>query len=75
MQIAYRDVDRTPLLYLLKEAASKHEGLEIEFVQVQGGAEYERRFLAGDFDLICEHLRFLFPARLAGHPVRCLAAF
>jgi ABC-type nitrate/sulfonate/bicarbonate transport system substrate-binding protein len=74
MQIAYRDVDRTPLLYLIKEAAVRYEDLEIELIQVQSGAVYERRFLAGELDLICEHLRFLFPARLAGHPVRCLAA-
>jgi ABC-type nitrate/sulfonate/bicarbonate transport system substrate-binding protein len=74
MQIAYRDADRTPLLYLIKETAARHEGLQIDLVQVQSGAEYERRFLAGELELICEHLRFLLPARLAGHPVRCLAA-
>jgi ABC-type nitrate/sulfonate/bicarbonate transport system substrate-binding protein len=74
MQIAYRDADRTPLLYLLKEAARRHEDLEVELIQVQSGAEYERRFLEGDLEIICEHLRFLFPARLAGHPVRCFGA-
>jgi ABC-type nitrate/sulfonate/bicarbonate transport system substrate-binding protein len=74
MQIAYRDADRTPLLYLLRDTAQRHEDLEIELIQVKSGAEYESRFLAGELEIICEHLRFLFPARLAGHPVRCLAA-
>jgi ABC-type nitrate/sulfonate/bicarbonate transport system substrate-binding protein len=73
MQIAYRDVDRTPLLYVLRDEAARHEGLEVEIRQVQDGDAFEQGFLKGEFDLICEHLRFLFPARLEGHPVRILA--
>jgi ABC-type nitrate/sulfonate/bicarbonate transport system substrate-binding protein len=74
IQIAYRDADRTLLLYLIREMGAAHEDLDVEIVRIADGEEYERRFLAGELDLICEHLRFLFPARLAGHPVRCLAA-
>jgi len=73
IQLVYRDVDRTPLLYLLADQARRHESLDVEIRQVADGHEYEQGFLAGDFDLVCEHLRFLFPARLAGHPVRVLA--
>ncbi len=72
--IVYRDVDRTPLLYVLADQAEQHEQLAVEIVQVADGRAYEDGFLAGEFDLICEHLRFLFPASLAGRPVRCLAA-
>lgn len=74
IRLVYRDVDRTPLLYLLAEAAERHEQLAVEILQVADGHAYEDGFLRGDFEFICEHLRFLFPARLAGHPVRCLAA-
>jgi ABC-type nitrate/sulfonate/bicarbonate transport system substrate-binding protein len=74
VEVVYRDVDRTPLLYVLRAMALQHENLEVEIRQVSGSEDYEQGFLRGEFDLICEHLRFLFPARLAGHPVRCLAA-
>jgi ABC-type nitrate/sulfonate/bicarbonate transport system substrate-binding protein len=74
VSVAYRDHDRTPLLYVIREMAALHESLDVEFLHVPDGSAYERGFLGGDFDLICEHLRFLFPARLAGHPVRCLAS-
>jgi len=72
--IAYRDHDRTPLLYLLREMAAQHEQLELEIRHVAGSENYEQGFLRGELDVICEHLRFLYPARRDGHPVRCLAA-
>ncbi len=73
IEVVYRDDDRTPLLYVLREQAAKHEGLEVQIRKVFSSEEYEQGFLGGDFELICEHLRFLFPAKLEGHPVRCLA--
>ena len=74
LRLAYRDHDRTPLLYLIRDQAARFEKLELELLHVPGGNEYRDGFLAGTFDLMCEHFRFLFPARLAGHPIRCLAA-
>ncbi|HTE87176.1 MAG TPA: ABC transporter substrate-binding protein [Dehalococcoidia bacterium] len=74
IQLVYRDVDRTPLLYVIRAMAMQRENLEVDIRKVSDGEDYEQGFLRGEFDLICEHLRFLFPARLAGHPVRCLAA-
>jgi ABC-type nitrate/sulfonate/bicarbonate transport system substrate-binding protein len=73
LRLAYRDHDRTPLLYLIKDQAARHEGLDLDIRHVPGGSDYRSGFLKGDCDLICEHLRFLFPARLEGHPVRCIA--
>jgi len=73
IEVVYRDHDRTPLLYVLREMAAQHEQLDVEIRQVHDGHEFESGFLAGKFDLICEHLRFLFPGRLEGHPVRILA--
>lgn len=74
MRLAYRDDDRTPLLYVIRDQAARFEELDLELLRVPGGKEYRDGFLAGTFDLICEHFRFLLPARLAGHPIRCLAA-
>jgi ABC-type nitrate/sulfonate/bicarbonate transport system substrate-binding protein len=74
IQVVYRDPDRTPLLFVIQEMARRHENLMVSIEQVRDAHAYEQGFLNGDFDLICEHLRFLFPARLEGHPVRCLAA-
>jgi ABC-type nitrate/sulfonate/bicarbonate transport system substrate-binding protein len=74
LRLAYRDHDRTPLLYVIRDQAARFENLDLELSHVPGGKEYRSGFLGGDCDLICEHLRFLFPARLAGQPVRCIAA-
>jgi ABC-type nitrate/sulfonate/bicarbonate transport system substrate-binding protein len=74
IQVVYRDPDRTPLLFVIQALARGHEDLDVSVEQVQDAQAYESGFLRGEFDLICEHLRFLFPARLDGHPVRCIAA-
>ena len=74
LHIGYRDVDRTPLLYVLKEMASKFEDLDVILDHISDGEEYEQGFLRGDIEVICEHLRFLPPAKLEGYPVRCLAS-
>jgi ABC-type nitrate/sulfonate/bicarbonate transport system substrate-binding protein len=74
LRLAYRDHDRTPLLYAIRDQAARFEGLDVEILHVPGGKDYRQGFLGGAFELICEHLRFLFPARLEGHPVRCIAA-
>lgn len=74
LRLSYRDHDRTPLLFVIKELAARFEDLDIDLRHVPDAEEYRSRFLKGDSDLICEHLRFLFPSRLEGYPVRCLAA-
>src|ERR1700761_8708185 len=74
LRVAYRDHDRTPLLHVIRDQAARFEELTGELLHVPGGSDYRNGFLDGSFEFICEHLRFLFPARLEGHPVRCLAA-
>ena len=74
LQIAYRDVDRTPLLYVLREMARQYEDLDVHIEQVSDQEAFEGGFLNGEIDLICEHMDFLFPARLEGQPVRFLAS-
>lgn len=74
IQVAYRDHDRTPLLYVLREMAERHEDLEVRVEQVGGPRNYDQEFLSGKLDLVCESFRFLFPARRDGYPVRVLAA-
>lgn len=74
LRLAYRDHDRTPLLYVIRDQAARFENLAVDILHVPGGKDYRDGFLGGAFELICEHLRFLFPSRLEGHPVRCLAA-
>jgi ABC-type nitrate/sulfonate/bicarbonate transport system substrate-binding protein len=74
MSVAYRDVDRTPLLYVLRDTGRRYEDIDIRLVQIQPSADYQRAFLTGEVDLICENFRLLPKARHAGHPVRCIAS-
>jgi ABC-type nitrate/sulfonate/bicarbonate transport system substrate-binding protein len=72
--IAYRDHDRTPLLYVLQDEAARHEDLDVRIVNVHPADEFEQGFLSGRLDFICEHGRFLPAARRDGHPVRYFAS-
>jgi ABC-type nitrate/sulfonate/bicarbonate transport system substrate-binding protein len=74
LSIAFRDPDRTPLLYVLRDEAARHENLDVNVVNVHSANEFEQGFLSGQLDFICEHGRFLPAARRAGHPVRYFAS-
>lgn len=74
IHLYYLDPDRTPFLYTVREMAARHESLNVTVDQIVGMETFEERFLRGELDVICEHSRFLYPARLKGHDVRCLAA-
>ena len=69
LQIAYRDPDRTPLLYVIKHEAAVHEALDVSIDRVQPALDFEEGFLSGKLDIICEHGRFLPAARRAGPAV------
>lgn len=60
VRLAYRDNDRTLVIYCIKELAARYYDLDVEIVQIQGTPEYEAAIWDGSADLICEHLEYLY---------------
>jgi ABC-type nitrate/sulfonate/bicarbonate transport system substrate-binding protein len=60
VRLAYRDVDRTPVIYCIKEMATRHYDLNVEILRISGGTEYEDAIFDGSTDFICEHLEYLY---------------
>ena len=60
IRLAYRDVDRTPVIYCIKGMAACSYDLNVEIIRIAGTSEYEAALFNGSCDLICEHLEYLF---------------
>ena len=60
LTLAYRDNDRTPVIFCIQEMARRHYDLDVRVVQIQGGEEYEAALFDGSCDVIIEHLEYLF---------------
>jgi len=60
VQLAYRDTDRTPVIYCIKEMAARHYDLDVEVLRIRDNDAYEAAIFDGSCDMICEHLEYLF---------------
>lgn len=41
VRVAYRDDDRAPVIYCVKEMAAKHYGINVEVLKIEHYAEFE----------------------------------
>ena len=41
VRVAYRDDDRTPVIYCIKEMAAKHYGINVEVLKIKDYGEFE----------------------------------
>lgn len=60
VRLAYRDNDRTPVIYCIKEMAARHYDVNVEVLRIADVAAYEVAPFDGTCDVICEHLEYLF---------------
>ena len=60
LRLAYRDDDRTPVIFCIKEMAERHYDLNIEVLQIKGSKDYEAALFNGACDVLIEHLEFLY---------------
>lgn len=56
LTLAYRDADRLPVIFAIREMAKRHYNLDVSVVQLKGGDEYEAALFDGSADVIIEHL-------------------
>ena len=60
LSLAYRDADRLPVIFAIREMAKRYYDLDVHVVQIQNGDEYESALFDGRADVIIEHLEYLY---------------
>jgi hypothetical protein len=59
IRLAYRDHDRTPVIYCIKTLAERHYGVHIEVVHIEPQREFEAALFDHAGDVIIEHIEYL----------------
>jgi len=74
LRLAYRDDDRTPVIFVIREMALRHYDIDVEVVQLKGTEEYEAALFDGSCDVIIEHLEYLYDEAAKGKKVTLFMA-
>jgi hypothetical protein len=74
VRLAYRDEDRTPVIFCIKEMAQRHYGVNVEVILIKGTRNYEAALFNDACDVIIEHLEYLYPAAAQGKKVTLFCA-
>lgn len=72
--LAYRDNDRTPVIFAVRELAKRHYGLDVQIVRITDGEEYEAALFNGAADIIIEHLEYLYDEAKKGKKISFFCA-
>ena len=74
LTLAYRDDDRTPVIFAIREMAKRHYDLTVNIVRIKGGDAYEAALFNGAADVIIEHLEYLYDEAVKGKKVMFFCA-
>jgi hypothetical protein len=74
LRLAYRDDDRTPVIFCIKEMARRHYDVDVEVVQIKGTEEYEAALFDGSCEVIIEHLEYLYDEAAKGKKIALFSA-
>jgi hypothetical protein len=74
IRLAYRDEDRTPVIFCIKEMARQHYDLDVEVLLIKGTKDYEAALFDNSCDVLIEHLEYLYPAATEGKKVTMFCA-
>lgn len=73
IRLAYRDNDRTPVIFCIREMARNYD-VDVEVLHIQPTDEYEAAIFGGATDVIIEHTEYLFGAPIRGKNVTMFCA-
>lgn len=59
IRLAYRDHDRTPVIYCIKAMAERHYGVQVDIVHIEEQHAFEAALFDGSCDVIIEHIEYL----------------
>ncbi|HWH80453.1 MAG TPA: hypothetical protein VNT76_23895, partial [Candidatus Binatus sp.] len=74
LTLAYRDDDRTPVIFAIREIAKRHYQLEVKIIRIQDGDDYEAALFNGSADVIIEHLEYLYDEAAKGKKISFFCA-
>jgi len=74
LTLAYRDDDRTPVLFAIREVAQRHYDLEVKITRIKNGDAYEAALFDGSADILIEHLEFLYGEAQKGRKISFFCA-
>jgi hypothetical protein len=66
VRVAYRDDDRTPVIYCIKEMGAKHYGISVEAVRIKPYADFEASLFNDTADVLIDHVEFLYAEAAKG---------
>ena len=74
IRLAYRDHDRTPVIFCIKAMAERYYDVHVEIVHIEPQAEFEAALFNGGADVIIEHFEYLHGAAARGKKVTFFCA-
>jgi hypothetical protein len=74
VRLAYRDNDRTPVIYCIKAMAGRYYDMDVEVVQIEERAEFEAALFNNACDVIIEHIEYLHTEAAKGKKVTFFCA-
>jgi ABC-type nitrate/sulfonate/bicarbonate transport system substrate-binding protein len=74
IRLAYRDDDRTPVIFCIREMARRYYDIEVEVIQIKATEDYEAALFNGACDVIIEHLEYLYDEAANGRKVALFLA-
>jgi hypothetical protein len=74
VRVAYRDDDRTPVIYCIKEMAARHYGIDVEVLKIKDYAEFEAALFNDSADVLIDHVEFLYAEAAKGKKITFFCA-
>ena len=74
LRLAYRDVDRLPVIYCIKEMARRHYGIDVRVLQIKDYGEFESALFTGAADVLIDHVEYLYKEAAKGKKVTFFCA-
>lgn len=74
VRLAYRDHDRTPVIFCIKAMAERHYGVAVEVIQIADREEFEAALFNNSCDVIIEHIEYLHTEAAKGKKVTFFCA-
>jgi hypothetical protein len=66
VRVAYRDDDRTPVIYCIKEMGARHYGIDVEALRIKDYREFEASLFDDAADVLIDHVEFLYAEAAKG---------
>src|ERR1051325_9008720 len=74
VRLAYRDDDRTPVIYCIKEIGRQYYDVDVEVVHIKPVKDFEAGLFNGACDVLIEHLEYLYPLAAQGKKITMFCA-